>query len=127
MKAKKELRREIKILFGNQCILCGYNNTPKALEFHHINPKEKRMTVSESISHEFVTLSIKEAFKCVLVCKNCHTELEDKLIFLNEEIIIQQREIVRDRWASFKEVMEPWIKNKTLDFCPCFSSKTNIK
>lgn len=27
---------------GGKCEICGYNKCPDALEFHHINPKEKK-------------------------------------------------------------------------------------
>jgi hypothetical protein len=47
-----------------------------ALEFHHLDPAKKRL----EISRNGVTLSLgalqAEAAKCVLVCSNCHAELE---------------------------------------------------
>ena len=43
--ATSEYRRRRKAnliaVCGNQCNLCGYNKVISALEFHHINPKEK--------------------------------------------------------------------------------------
>jgi hypothetical protein len=47
-----------------------------ALEFHHVAPDDKRF----SLSHRGVTRSIAraraEASKCVLLCANCHAEVE---------------------------------------------------
>ena len=46
------------------------------MHFHHLNPLQKRLHVSAS----GVGLSLKtlreEAQKCVLVCSNCHAEVE---------------------------------------------------
>lgn len=61
---------------GGKCYLCGYDKCTSALEFHHINPEEKLF----SISHEGTTRSWesvkKELDKCVLLCSNCHREVE---------------------------------------------------
>jgi transposase len=61
---------------GGGCALCGYARCLAALEFHHVAPTEKRF----SLSHRGVTRSIEraraEASKCVLLCANCHAEVE---------------------------------------------------
>jgi transposase len=61
---------------GGKCRLCGYNTHQGALEFHHLNPAEK----SFALSLRGVTRSIgalrAEAAKCVLLCANCHAEVE---------------------------------------------------
>lgn len=58
-------------LFHNKCCICGFNEFQEALEFHHVNPKEKELSLSSNV---MVSLDkqIKEAQKCVLVCANCH-------------------------------------------------------
>jgi transposase len=60
---------------GGKCLLCGYDRCPAALEFHHLDPSQKRMTISGGL-----TLSIasarQEAAKCVPLCSNCHAEVE---------------------------------------------------
>lgn len=61
---------------GGRCILCGYNKCNAALEFHHLDPKEKAFGLSRkgvTRSWESVRSEIK---KCVLVCANCHREVE---------------------------------------------------
>ncbi len=67
---------------GGRCVVCGYNRHPRALEFHHLDPREKRLGLSAG----GVTLSLRalrnEAAKCVLLCSNCHAEVEDGLITL---------------------------------------------
>jgi hypothetical protein len=59
-----------------RCRLCGYDRCPAALQFHHLDPGEK----SFALSREGVTRSLAEAqaeaAKCVLLCANCHAEIE---------------------------------------------------
>jgi transposase-like protein len=61
---------------GGQCLTCGYAGTPAALHFHHIDPATKRFAVS----HRGLTRSLDEArsevARCVLLCANCHAEVE---------------------------------------------------
>jgi hypothetical protein len=61
---------------GGSCVLCGYDRSPAALHFHHLDPALKQF----HLSREGVTRSIKaaqaEASKCVLLCANCHAEVE---------------------------------------------------
>jgi transposase len=73
-------RRKVKRLLvreaGGSCRLCGYDRCIAALEFHHLIPAQKRF----SLSHRGVTRSLaaarEEAAKCVLLCANCHAEVE---------------------------------------------------
>jgi transposase len=73
-------RRRVKRILaeeaGGACRLCGYSRCMAALEFHHVAPDLKRF----SLSHRGVARSIEraraEASKCVLLCANCHAEVE---------------------------------------------------
>ena len=65
-------RNELIKSMGLKCKVCGFNH-PAALDFHHIDPKEKFKTVSDlkwsGCSHEtFIT----EIEKCDVLCSNCH-------------------------------------------------------
>jgi transposase len=79
-------RRNIKRILveeaGGSCAVCGYRKCVAALEFHHLVPAEK----SFSLSHRGVARSLEkaraEASKCVLLCANCHSEVEAGLISL---------------------------------------------
>lgn len=78
----KNRRRQIKIecvkQMGGKCVICGYNKCPASLDFHHINPEEKEFGVSgNNYSKSRIDNEIK---KCILVCKNCHGEIESGLI-----------------------------------------------
>jgi hypothetical protein len=59
---------------GGSCEMCGYNKCLDALDFHHVDPKEKLFTISQRRSYNIDVLK-KEADKCILVCSNCHAEL----------------------------------------------------
>jgi len=62
--------------FGGKCCVCGYKKYAGALDFHHTNPKNKSFALSvKGLSYSWDSLLL-EAKKCVLVCKNCHTEIE---------------------------------------------------
>ena len=62
--------------FGGKCVVCGYKKYAGALDFHHIDPKTKVFALSvKGLSHSWDSI-LEEARKCVLVCKNCHSEIE---------------------------------------------------
>ena len=62
------------------CSICFYNTCYAALEFHHINPKEKDKTMKQ-LSKDKILEEIK---KCILVCSNCHREIHEKLRNYNQ-------------------------------------------
>jgi hypothetical protein len=69
---------------GGKCKICGYNNCITALEFHHLNPKEKdRDLKSRGINRRKAFEKLKpELDKCILVCCRCHREIHAKIIIL---------------------------------------------
>ena len=73
-------RRKVKAILvaeaGGRCRVCGYSRHVGALQFHHLDPDLKRMTLSaRGIGYSLDTLR-EEARKCVLLCSNCHAEVE---------------------------------------------------
>ena len=58
----------------NGCAICGYNKCDRALHFHHVNPEDKKFQVT----HSALTKNslIDEINKCILLCANCHIEIE---------------------------------------------------
>jgi transposase len=81
-------RRHVKRILveeaGGRCRVCGYDRCIGALEFHHVVPAEK----SFSLSHRGVARSLEkaraEASKCILLCANCHAEVEAGLVNLTQ-------------------------------------------
>ena len=75
-------RRRIKVIqklkerAGGCCTICGYNKYFGALEFHHLNPSEKLFNVNRGAPSWSYERYEREADKCVLLCSNCHKEVE---------------------------------------------------
>lgn len=73
-------RRKVKEILvaeaGGRCVLCGYNRHPAALHFHHLDPGQKSFNLGvRGITRSLERLRA-EAAKCVLLCANCHAEVE---------------------------------------------------
>jgi 5-methylcytosine-specific restriction endonuclease McrA len=83
---RKKVKRQLVEEAGGRCVLCGYDRCVEALEFHHRDPAKK----SFGLAHRGITRSIaevrKEAEKCVLLCSNCHSEVERGVTRLPEAI-----------------------------------------
>jgi hypothetical protein len=61
---------------GGRCQLCGYDRYIGALEFHHLDPATKNFGLSiRGLTPAIAALRV-EAQKCVLLCSNCHAEVE---------------------------------------------------
>lgn len=71
---QREQKRKAVKYKGGKCILCGYNKCVGSLEFHHLDPTTKDFTISHVASTSFEKI-IPELDKCVLLCRNCHTEV----------------------------------------------------
>ncbi len=77
-KMKEILVREA----GGACAICGYAGNMRALHFHHVRPPEKRIELNaKGVALSLATLRA-EARKCVLLCSNCHAEVEDGAVSL---------------------------------------------
>lgn len=77
---------------GGKCVCCGYSKPiPSCYDFHHLDPKQKEFSISGK-SWSFEKLK-KEVDKCILLCRNCHSELH---------------------WEQSQEA-----RKKRIDFLPC--------
>jgi transposase len=73
-KRRRALKRILVEEAGGRCILCGYSRCDRALECHHLDPDAKQFQVT---SHTRSLAKLRaEASKCVLLCSNCHAEVE---------------------------------------------------
>ena len=70
---------------GGKCIICGYCKCIKALEFHHINPKEKDFTLGANTNIAWYKVKA-EIEKCVLLCSNCHREVHSGITKITDSI-----------------------------------------
>jgi hypothetical protein len=79
-----EWRRRVKLRLvdeaGGACAICGYAKCVGALHFHHLDPREKLFALSrEGVTRSFAVAQA-EARKCVLLCSNCHAEVEAGMV-----------------------------------------------
>ena len=70
--AKQILKGQLVRQLGGKCIDCGYDKHLAALDFDHVNPKEKVATLSRLLQVGSYTMALAEAKKCVIRCANCH-------------------------------------------------------
>ena len=78
-KCRNNRHRKLKELAGGECFLCGYNRCFRALEFHHLDPSKKSFALSVTGCTMSFDKQLEETKKCVLLCANCHREVEDGL------------------------------------------------
>lgn len=64
--------------------MCGYNRCLAALDFHHLNPLEKEFKVANYKRPQMSESIRRELDKCVLVCRNCHSEIHAGVVQLVE-------------------------------------------
>jgi DNA-binding CsgD family transcriptional regulator len=73
-------RRRLKLRLveeaGGECALCGYDAHPSALQFHHVDPATKSFGLAVGGLTRSLEKIRAEAAKCVLLCSNCHAEVE---------------------------------------------------
>ena len=70
-----EKKRQLIIMSGGKCSKCGYDKCQPALTFHHLDRKEKSFTISANLNLPMDVLEV-EVKKCVLLCLNCHAEID---------------------------------------------------
>ena len=64
---------------GGACAVCGYDRCELNLHFHHVDPSQKSFSMSMARGKSLAAYQA-ELRKCVLVCANCHGEIETGLI-----------------------------------------------
>lgn len=71
-------RRKVKAILvaeaGGCCCICGYDRSIVALQFHHLDPTQKVIAISGRCLA--IDTLREEVSKCVLLCSNCHAEVE---------------------------------------------------
>jgi hypothetical protein len=82
---------------GSKCQECGYNKCLRALHFHHNEPNIKEFAIFEfrpgyKKIRNWEKLKL-EIDKCILLCSNCHMEINDD----DEKIVHEEIEIKLNR------------------------------
>jgi transposase-like protein len=73
-------RRKVKEILvaeaGGSCRICGYDRYIGALQFHHLDPATKSFGLGMRGIARSLERCREEARKCILLCANCHAEVE---------------------------------------------------
>lgn len=91
-KFRKNRKKLMLSAFGSKCQICGYDKCNSALEFHHLDPSKKDFTFSNTLLIHWDKVK-NELKKCICVCSNCHREIHEGLLsvenkeYFNEELI----------------------------------------
>ena len=75
-KAKRDARKqELADLLGGVCVRCGFDEFASALDFHHIQGKDKEYQIARIVANSVAITEqalVDELDKCALLCRNCH-------------------------------------------------------
>jgi 5-methylcytosine-specific restriction endonuclease McrA len=84
---RRRLKEIIVSEAGGRCSICGYHRYLGALQFHHVNPEEKRLGLAEGGLTLALDTVRAEARKCILLCSNCHAEVEAGITALPARVV----------------------------------------
>jgi excisionase family DNA binding protein len=77
-------RRKLKAILvadaGGRCSLCGYDRYIGALQFHHRDGQTKEFGLADRGLTRSLEAVRDEARKCILLCGNCHSEVEAGIV-----------------------------------------------
>jgi transposase len=73
---RRKVKRVLVEEAGGRCGLCGYDRCVSALQFHHSDPRQKTFGLSSKGVTRGLVAARAEVRKCVLLCANCHAEVE---------------------------------------------------
>jgi cytochrome c553 len=79
LRRKQTVKRILVEEAGGRCRVCGYDRYIGNLVFHHVDPTQKSFQLSTAVGRSLEAFRA-EARKCVLVCANCHGEIEAGLV-----------------------------------------------
>ena len=95
IRAVAKRRRKIKALAieykGGQCQICGYHKYQGSLDLHHIDHRGKDFGIADKGYTRSWEKVRAELDKCILVCANCHREIEAGIVQLPEGIRDEKR------------------------------------
>jgi hypothetical protein len=106
---RKRTKARIVESMGGKCSICGYSRCDEVLELHHLEPEKKKFGFSSIRANPKAWETIvTELRKCVLLCSNCHKEVEaghakveNKQYFI--ESYVDTKFFVRSQAKKYKE------------------------
>lgn len=72
---QRKRKEQMVRLKGGKCSRCGYQGHIASFDFHHLDPKKKNFGIGNFKNRSLSNLQ-DELAKCILLCANCHRELE---------------------------------------------------
>lgn len=88
--------------FNSKCGICSYNKYQGALEFHHLDPKEKDFGFGQISSRSWNFL-VKEAKKCVCLCSVCHKEVHAGVTKIPSDIqMFDESFVTYEKYATLR-------------------------
>lgn len=75
-KRRRAVKQQLVAEAGGACVVCGYARWFGALQFHHVEAKSKEFHLAQGGYSRSIARSRAEMKKCVLLCANCHAEVE---------------------------------------------------
>jgi len=85
---RREVKRQLVEEAGGACALCGYDRALSGLHFHHLNPADKTFGLAREGVTRALGAARAEARKCVLLCSNCHAEVEAGVVQLPPSLLL---------------------------------------
>jgi transposase len=73
---RRQIKRKLVEEAGGKCLICGYDRCQQVLQFHHLDPATKEFHLGQNGVTRSLARSRAEARKCILLCANCHGEVE---------------------------------------------------
>jgi hypothetical protein len=73
---RRKVKQTLVAEAGGACAICGYSRSHAALQFHHLDPVSKSFGLGWRGVTRSIDIARAEAAKCVLLCANCHAEVE---------------------------------------------------
>lgn len=73
---RRQIKRKLVEEAGGKCVICGYDRCQQVLQFHHLDPTVKEFHLGQNGVTRSLERSRAEARKCILLCANCHGEVE---------------------------------------------------
>jgi transposase len=73
---RRQIKRRLVEEAGGRCLICGYDRCQQVLQFHHLDPTTKEFHLGQNGVTRSLARSRVEARKCILLCANCHGEVE---------------------------------------------------
>jgi transposase-like protein len=85
-KRRRTVKQKLVEEAGGACVLCGYSRWIGALQFHHVDPDSKEFHIGQRGHSRSLARCRAEMRKCVLLCANCHAEVEWGFARLPEDL-----------------------------------------